>query len=138
MIEIILHSNWQIQLVIIQSLNEILQKSSTIISSDIISLLEPIINLGPRTKSSGLKREILKFLKILFENSRYSSCFNENENLRNLLHFNIDEMIHDNRSNEISEQAKELKKQNEHLFIKTKKESEDIQQQTNFDSNDLF
>jgi len=124
-------------LVIIQSLNEILQKSSTIFSSDIISLVEPIINLGPRTKSSGLKREILKFLKIIFENNHYSICFNENENLRNILYFNIDEMIHDNRSNEISEQAKELKKLNEHLFIKTKKDYEHIPT-TNLDPNDLF
>ncbi|CAF4579027.1 unnamed protein product, partial [Rotaria sp. Silwood2] len=67
LIEIIIRSNWQMQLIVIQSLNEILQKSSTIISSDIIYLLEPIINLGPRTKSSGLKREILKFLKIVFD-----------------------------------------------------------------------
>jgi hypothetical protein len=124
-------------LVIIQSLNEILQKSSTIISSDIISLVEPIINLGPRTKSSGLKREILKFLKIIFQNNHYSICFNENENLQNILYFNIDEMIHDNRSNEISEQAKELKKLNEHLFIKTKKNYEHIPT-TNLDPNDLF
>ncbi len=124
-------------MVIIQSLNEILQKSSTIISSDIISLVEPIINLGPRTKSSGLKREILKFLKIIFQNNHYSICFNENENLQNILYFNIDEMIHDNRSNEISEQAKELKKLNEHLFIKTKKNYEHIPT-TNLDPNDLF
>ena len=132
LIEILLHSNWQTQLVVIQSMNEILQKSSTIISSDIISLLEPIINLGPRTKSTGLKREVLKFLKFLFETSRYSICFIENENLRNLLQFNIDEMIHDNRSNEISEQAKELKKLNEHLFLKSKK----VDELTNFDQNE--
>lgn len=138
LIEIILHSNWQIQLVLIQSINQILQNSSTIISSDIISLIEPIINLGPRTKSSGLKREILKFLRILFENSHYSICFDENENLRNILHFNIDEMIHDTRSNEISEQAKELKKQNEHLFIKRKKESEPIELKNIDQQNDLF
>ncbi|CAF4748753.1 unnamed protein product, partial [Rotaria sp. Silwood1] len=131
LIEIIIHSNWQTQLIVIQSINEILQKSSTIISSDIICLLEPIINLGPRTKSSGLKREILKFVKIVFENSQYSICFNENEHIKNILQFNIDEMIHDNRSNEISEQAKELKKHYEHLFIKTK--SIDI---TNFDQNE--
>lgn len=137
LIEVILHSNWQIQLVVIQSLNEILQKNSTIKSSDIILLIEPIINLGPRTKSAGLKREILKFLRILFSNSEYIICFNENENLRNILQFNIDEMIHDTRSNEISEQAKELKKQNEHLFIKTKTFIEPIQP-TNIDSNDLF
>jgi hypothetical protein len=138
LIEIILHSSWQIQLVVIQSTNLILQNSSTIISSDIISLIEPIINLGPRTKSSGLKREILKFLRILFENSRYSICFDENENLRNILHFNIDEMIHDTRSNEISEQAKELKKLHEHLFLKTKKDYEPIEL-TNIDQeNDLF
>jgi len=43
-------------------------------------------------------------------------------------------MIHDKRSNEITEQAKELKKLNEHLFIKTKKDYENI----NFDTNDLF
>ncbi|CAF0878137.1 unnamed protein product [Rotaria sordida] len=131
LIEIIIRSNWQIQLIVIQSLNEILQKRSTIISSDIIYLIEPILNLGPRTKSSGLKREILKFLKILFENSQYSICFYENEQIKNILQFNIDEMIHDNRSTEISEQAKELKKQYEHLFIKTK--SMEI---TNFDQNE--
>jgi len=135
---VILHSNWQIQLVVIQSLNIILQKSLTLISSDIILLIEQIINLGPRTKSIGLKREILKFLRILFENSRYSICFDENENLVNILQFNIDEMIHDNRSNEISEQAKEIKKQNEHLFLKTNKSYETIPLSTNIDSNDLF
>ncbi len=138
LIEVIIHSNWQIQLVVIQSLNIILQKSSTLISSDIILLIESIINLGPRTKSIGLKREILKFLRILFENSRYSICFDENEYLGNILQFNIDEMIHDNRSNEISEQAKEIKKQNEHLFLKTKKSYETISSSTNIDSNDLF
>ncbi|CAF4351498.1 unnamed protein product, partial [Adineta steineri] len=68
LIEIILYSSWQIQLVVIQSLNQILEKSSTIMSTDIISLIEPIINLGPRTKASGLKREILKLLRILFNN----------------------------------------------------------------------
>ncbi|CAF2708698.1 unnamed protein product [Rotaria sp. Silwood2] len=57
-------------------------------------------SICPRTKSSGLKREILKFLKIVFENSQYSICFNENEHIKNILQFNIDEMIHDNRSNE--------------------------------------
>ena len=139
LIEIILRSNWQIQLVVIQSLNEIFQKSSTLNSSDIISLLEPIINLGPRTKSSGLKREIIKLLKILFENSRYSKCFDENENLKNLLQFNIDEMIHDNRSNEISEQAKQLKKSHEYLFLKTKKDNHDLPiETTNHEQNDLF
>ncbi|CAF0777859.1 unnamed protein product [Adineta steineri] len=137
LIEIILYSSWQIQLVVIQSLNQILEKSSTIMSTDIISLIEPIINLGPRTKASGLKREILKLLRILFNNSRYSICFNENENLQNILHFNIDEMIHDNRSSEISEQAKELKKLNEHLFKKIKKDIEHIEP-TNIDQNDLF
>lgn len=141
LIEMIFHSNWQIQLLIIQSLNEILGKSSTIFSNDILNLIEPIINLGPRTKSSGLKREILKFLKVLFSNTNYSNCFNEHENLRHILQFNIDEMIHDNRSNEISEQAKEIKKQNEHLFIKSTKTiliSEEPIQTTNIDSNDLF
>ncbi len=133
----ILRSNWQIQLVIIQSLNLIFQKNSTLLSSDLIPLFEPIINLGPRTKSTGLKREILKLLKLLFENSRYATYFNENENFRNILQFNIDEMIHDNRSNEISEQAKEFKKLNEYLFIKTKKDDEPMQT-TNLDSNDLF
>ena len=33
-------------------------------------------------------------------------------------------MIHDTRSNEISEQAKEMKKQHEHLFLKTRKQPE--------------
>ncbi|CAM4762842.1 unnamed protein product [Rotaria magnacalcarata] len=140
LVEIIFRSNWQIQLILIQSINQILQKGLTITWSDIIPLLEPIMNLGPRTKSSGLKREILKFLKFLFENSDYSKCFEENEHIRNILHFNIDEMIHDNRSNEISEQAKELKKSNEHFFIKTKPNIEQHVEITNIDQNenDLF
>jgi hypothetical protein len=137
LIEVILHSSWQIQLVVIQSVNQILEKSSTLNSTDIIPLLEPIINLGPRTKSSGLKREILKFLKIIFDNIRYSKCFDENDYCRNILQFNIDEMIHDTRSNEISEQAKEFKKQNEHLFLKLKKDDEQYPTK-NVDSNDLF
>jgi hypothetical protein len=138
LIESILHSSWQIQLIVIQSINQILEKSSTLNSSDIFPLLEPIINLGPRTKSSGLKREILRFVKILFTNSRYSKCFDDNIDCRQLLQFNIDEMILDTRSNEISEQAKELKKQNEHLFLKLKQNDEQQLSTKNFDTNDLF
>lgn len=134
LIQVIHSSNWQIQLILIQAINSILQKSLTITSSDIKCLIETIINLGSRTKSSGLKREMLKFLKILFENSRYSICFDENENLRSVLQFNIDEMIHDNRSMEISEQAKELKKLNEHFFKKKYIEIPHIEQK----DNDLF
>jgi ubiquitin C-terminal hydrolase len=124
-------------LIVIQSINLILEKSSTLNSSDIFPLLEPIINLGPRTKSSGLKREILKFLRIIFSNSDYSKCFNDNIDCRILLQFNLDEMIHDTRSNEISEQAKELKKQNEHLFEKLKIHDEQIPIK-NIETNDLF
>jgi hypothetical protein len=65
-------------------------------------------------------------------------CFVENENLRNILQFNIDEMIHDNRSNEISEQAKQLKKSYEHLFVKTKKDYEQPIETPNLEENDLF
>lgn len=122
--ELILRSNWQIQLVVIQSINRILTNSSNITSSDILPLLEPIINLGPRSKSSNLKREVLSFLKLLLEQRRYAISFEESENARNLLQFNIEEMIHDTRSNEISEQAKEMKKQHEHLFLKTRKQPE--------------
>ncbi|UJR33845.1 hypothetical protein I4U23_021268 [Adineta vaga] len=135
--ELIYHSSWQLQLLIIQSINKILENTSTIISSDIISLIEPIVNLGPRTKSTGLKREILKFLHIFFGNSRYSNCLCENENLQKVLQFNIEEMIHDNRSSEISEQAKEIKKSNEHFFLKTIKHEESIQP-TTVEQNDLF
>ncbi len=124
-------------MIVIQSINLILEKSSTLNSSDIFPLLEPIINLGPRTKSSGLKREILKFLRIIFSNSDYSKCFNDNIDCRILLQFNLDEMIHDTRSNEISEQAKELKKQNEHLFEKLKIHDEQIPIK-NIETNDLF
>ena len=144
LIEVIVQSNWQTQLLVIQSINTILQQSSTLTSSDILPLLEPIINLGPRTKSSGLKREILKFLKVLFGDNRYWQCFLDNSNARKMLQFNIDEMIHDTRSNEISEQAKELKKLNEHLFVKSTYEVVVEEQQpqeqipSDFDSNDLF
>lgn len=138
LIEVIGQSNWQTQLLIIQSINTILQQSSTLISSDILPLLQPIINLGPRTKSTGLKREILKFLKILFGDHRYWKCFVDHVNARQMLQFNIDEMIHDTRSNEISEQAKELKKLNEHLFVKPTHELIEEQIVSNSDSNDLF
>ena len=141
LVEVILQSNWQNQLLIIQSINSILQQSSTLTSSDILPLLEPIINLGPRTKSSGLKREMLKFLRILFDQNRYWQCFVDHSNARDMLQFNIDEMIHDTRSNEISEQAKELKKIHEHLFVKIKPKNEQHEQEQtprNFDSNDLF
>jgi hypothetical protein len=47
-------------------------------------------------------------------------------------------MILDTRSNEISEQAKELKKQNEHLFLKLKQNDEQQFSTKNFDTNDLF
>ena len=127
LVQVIIHSNWQIQLIVIQSVNAILQKSATLSASAVVPLLEPIINLGPRTKSSGLKREILKFIRIVFGIDRYAQCFDEQENLREVLKFNIDEMIHDTRSNEISEQAKELKKQHEHLFRQTKKPDEHIE-----------
>lgn len=126
-VEIIFRSNWQNQLIVIQSINQILQKSSTITSQDLIPLVEPIINLGPRTKTIALKREILKFVKVLFDNPDYSKCFDENEHMRSVLHFNIDEMIHDNRSNEISEQAKELKKSKEHLFVKIQTTNENVE-----------
>ena len=124
LIELILRSSWQIQLVVIQSINQLLSKSSSITSSDVLPLLEPIINLGPRSKSSNLKREVLIFLKLLLEQRRYAIGFEENESARNLLQFNIEEMIHDTRSTEISEQAKELRKQHEHLFLKTRKQPE--------------
>ncbi|CAF0847110.1 unnamed protein product [Adineta ricciae] len=137
LVEIIFHSNWQFQLIVIQSVNQILQNSSTLNSSDIVSIIEPIVNLGPRTKSSGLKREILRFLQILFGNSRYSTCITEHEHLQKVLQFNIDEMIHDNRSSEISEQAKEIKKSNEHFFLKPIKHDEDIPPPST-DHTDLF
>ena len=127
LVAVIIQSNWQIQLIVVQSVNAILQKSATMPTSGITPLLEPIINLGPRTKSSGLKREILKFIRIALAIDRYAQCFDEQEHLREVLKFNIDEMIHDTRSNEISEQAKELKKQHEHLFRQTKKRDEHIE-----------
>jgi hypothetical protein len=48
-------------------------------------------------------------------------------------------MIHDNRSNEISEQAKQFKKSHEYLFIKTKKDNYDLPiETTNLEQDDLF
>ena len=136
--EIIHHTNWPTQLTVVHSLNLILEKNSTrILSSDIIVLIESIINLSSRTKSSRLKSEILKLLKILFENSHYSICFDENENLRSILQFNINEVIHDNRFNDISEQARQLRKQHEHLFVKLKDDDIESIEITNFDRNDI-
>ena len=137
LVEILSHSNWQIQLLVIQSINSILQTSSNLSSSDIEQLIEPILNLGPRTKSTGLKRDILRFVMILFENSIYTNVFHENQHLKDVLQFNIEEMIHENRSNEISEQAKQLKKAHEQFFIKTRiiVDEQPSNQQT--DSNDF-
>lgn len=136
--ETIVRSSWQMQLSIVQSINRILQRSRTLTASDIAVFVEPIINLGPRTKSSGLKREILTFVQTLCADARYSACFVDSENLRHVLQFNIDEMIHDNRSSEIGEQAKQLKKLHEHFFVKSTRHEEPVPVPNVPERNDLF
>lgn len=116
LVQLLLRSNWQMQWVIIQSVNDILKKSENISSTDIVPLLSPIVNLGPRVKSTNLKRDVLNFLKILLDHRRYTSVFHSNESLKELLRFNLEEMIHDTRSSEISDQAKDLKRKFEEFF----------------------
>jgi hypothetical protein len=138
-IEIIHRSNWQMQLVIIQSIKQILMNTSSVVLSNVVRLLEPIMNLGPRSKASSLKREILLFLTSVLGHARYSACFVDDEHLTSLLQFNIDEMIHDTRSTDISEQAKQLRKQYEPLFVKTKQHIEQVDiERVDRDTNDLF
>ena len=124
LIELIQRSNWQRQIIIVHSINGILQRSSNISGLDLIRLFEPVTNLGPRSKANNLKREVLTFITMILTNDRYSICLIERENLRESLQFNIEEMIHDIRSSEISEQAKLLRKQHEHFFHKTQVQTE--------------
>lgn len=131
LVEILQQSNWQIQILIIKSTNEIIQRNSNILLLNFLPLIQPIINLGPRSKTANLKREILLFLKNFLSYQHYEKYFHENQDLKTLLQFNVEEMIHDTRSNEISEQAKQLKKEHENLFEKTQQIEQIVSNETN-------
>lgn len=135
LVEILRQSNWQKQLLVVESVNKILLKSSNLSSNDVVRLFEPIVNLGPRSKSSRLKDEVLIFVGIFLENPRLSMSFDENCQLNEILQFNIDEMIFESRSTEIAEKAKDLKKRFEHFF---RRKIENLQKIETKPVEDLF